>query len=197
MFTGIIQDIGTIETIAKDGDWRVRIQTSISLSNKPIGASIACSGCCLTILDKGDNWFDVEISAESLSKTNLRTWSIGSKINIEPSLCVGDELGGHIVSGHVDGVAKLLSITPDKDSHILRLSLPSNYTAFIAQKGSITLDGISLTINDVQDNEFEVNIISHTWAVTTIGSNVIGDEVNFEIDMLARYMMRQMQYLKT
>ncbi len=192
MFTGIIQDIGTIQSIDKAGDWRFVIQThELSLAQTALGASIACSGCCLTVVEKGNDWFAVDVSHETLSKTTLSEWSEGYGLNLEPSLCVGDELGGHIVSGHVDGLAELISVTKNNDSHILRFRLPSDYQAFIAQKGSIALDGVSLTVNTVEGAEFEVNIIPHTWDKTTLGRLSVGAKVNFEIDMLARYVMRQ------
>lgn len=196
MFTGIIQDIGTITSARKSGDWRFVIETqNLDVANKALGASICCSGCCLTVVEKGDNWFAVDVSQESLSKTTLKHWGEGTKINLEPSLCVGDELGGHIVSGHVDGIATLEKIETSEDSHILTIRIPDEYAAFVAQKGSIALNGVSLTVNTVEGSAFTVNIIPHTWEVTTLGDLKAGDPLNFEIDMLARYIQRQREVL--
>ncbi|HCQ71332.1 MAG: riboflavin synthase [Alphaproteobacteria bacterium] len=195
MFTGIIQDIGTVQSIDKQGDWRFVIKTALPLADKPLGASIACAGCCLTVVEKGADWFAVDVSGESLSKTTLGTWEQGTRLNLEPALRAGDELGGHIVSGHVDGLATLQSIKPENDSHILRFSVPQEFAAYIAPKGSITLNGVSLTVNDVENNEFTVNIIPHTWEVTTLGHLKAGDALNFEVDMLARYILRQREVL--
>lgn len=193
MFTGIIQDIGTVKSIKRDGDWRIVIGTGLDLSATPMGASIACSGCCLTVVEKGDDWFAVDVSAESLSKTVIGDWAEGAKINIEPSLKLGDELGGHIVSGHVDGLAELISIEQDADSYRLKIKAPVELAKFIAQKGSVTLDGISLTVNEVDGDVFGVNIIPHTWQHTTLSDRSAGDKLNIEIDMLARYVARQLE----
>lgn len=192
MFTGLIQDIGEVLDVQKDGDWRIRIQTRIDLSREKIGASICCSGCCLTVVGKGDDWFDVEVSAETLSKTSLGKWAIGKKINLEPSLRMGDELGGHFVSGHVDCVAEIVSVSPEQDSHRVQIMVPQDIAPLIAPKGSVALDGISLTVNEVEDNFFGVNIIPHTWNVTTMGQCKAGGMLNLEIDMLARYVARQL-----
>ena len=193
MFTGIIQDIGTVKSIEKDGDWRIVIETGMDLSATPMGASICCSGCCLTVVEMGENWFAVEVSNESLEKTVIGSWEQGTKINLEPSLKLGDELGGHIVSGHVDGLAELQSITEDADSYRLKIKAPAELAKFIAPKGSVTLDGISLTVNEVEGDVFGVNIIPHTWQETTLSERKAGDKINIEIDMLARYVVRQLE----
>lgn len=194
MFTGIITDIG--EVIVRDesgGDVRFRIKTSYDLDGIDIGSSICCSGCCLTVVEKGGVWFAVDVSAESFDKTVLGQWEVGTAVNLERSLQMGDELGGHIVSGHVDGVAELVSIIPDGDSHQLKVKIPAAFQSFIAQKGSVALDGISLTVNDVSEDMFTINIIPHTWNVTTFGAKQPGDKINFEIDMLARYVARMLE----
>jgi riboflavin synthase len=194
MFTGIIQDIGTVQSIEKSGDWRVVIKTGLDLSSTPLGASIACSGCCLTVVEAGEDWFAVDVSAESLSKTIIGQWEEGVAVHLEPSLKLGDELGGHIVSGHVDGLAVLQSITQDEDSHRLKIKAPAGLAQFIAPKGSVTLDGISLTVNEVEGDVFGVNIIPHTWEKTTLSQLKEGDMLNIEIDMLARYVARALEF---
>lgn len=191
MFTGIITDVGTVTRVDDTrGDKRFEISTTWDMTDVPMGASIACSGCCLTVIAKTQHNFSVDVSAESLSKTNLGSWVEGTKINLESSLKFGDELGGHLVSGHVDGLATLVSITPDGDSYRLKIRAPQDLKQFIAQKGSIALNGISLTVNEVEDDVFGVNIIPHTWQVTTMGYAKAGDVINMEIDMLARYVAR-------
>ncbi|MDD3020714.1 MAG: riboflavin synthase [Alphaproteobacteria bacterium] len=191
MFTGIITAMGTILQVDETrGDKRFVIETPWNMTEVPLGASIACSGCCLTVVEKTTNSFTVDVSAESISKTNLGDWKVGSRINLESSLRFGDELGGHLVSGHVDGVAILEKITPEGDSHRLKIRVPKNLKHFIAPKGSVALDGISLTINEVGDDVFGINIIPHTWDVTTLGQRQEGDALNIEIDMLARYVAR-------
>ncbi len=191
MFTGIITDVGTVTRVDDTrGDKRFEITTNWDMTDVPMGASIACSGCCLTVIAKTKNSFSVDVSAESLSKTNLGSWVEGTKINLESSLKFGDELGGHLVSGHVDGLATLLSITPDGDSFRLKIRAPQDLKQFIAPKGSIALNGISLTVNEVEDDVFGINIIPHTWDVTTMGQSKAGDAINMEIDMLARYVAR-------
>ena len=194
MFTGIITDIGEISEITQNGDTRVTIQTSYETSTIDFGASIACSGVCLTVVDKGQNYFSVDVSSETLSCTSLGDWNIGSKVNLERALKVGEELGGHIVTGHVDTVGEILTIVPDGDSKILTFSLPGKFKAFIAAKGSVTVNGASLTVNTVKDNEdnteFSINIIPHTQEKTTFGAAQAGDKVNIEIDILARYVAR-------
>jgi len=193
MFTGIIQDIGTVQSIEKSGDWRIVIKTGLDLSATPLGASIACSGCCLTVVEKGEDWFAVDVSAESLSKTVIGQWQEGTSVNIEPSLKLGDELGGHIVSGHVDGLAELKSMTQDGDSYRLKIQAPAELAKFVAPKGSVALNGISLTVNEVEGDVFGVNIIPHTWEQTTLSQIKEGDMLNIEIDMLARYVARMME----
>lgn len=191
MFTGIITDVGTVTRVDDTrGDKRFEITTVWDMTDVPMGASIACSGCCLTVIAKTKNSFSVDVSAESLSKTNLGSWVEGTKINLESSLKFGDELGGHLVSGHVDGLATLVSITPDGDSFRLKIRAPQDLKHFIAPKGSIALNGISLTVNEVEDDVFGINIIPHTWEVTTMGQSKAGDTINMEIDMLARYVAR-------
>lgn len=193
MFTGIIQDIGTIRAIEKKGDWRLEIQTALDLAARPIGASIACGGCCLTVIEKGPDWFAAEVSQESLSITTIGDWQVGTKINLEPSLRMGDELGGHFVFGHVDAIALIQSITSEGESFRFEIEVPAAYQHLIAAKGSVTLDGISLTVNAVKSNVFTVNIIPHTWMHTTMGLKKPFDHLNFEVDMLARYMARMLE----
>lgn len=194
MFTGIITDIGTVKSIDnKDGDWHIGIQTSYDLESVDIGASIACSGCCLTVVKKETDVFYVDVSGETLSKTSLGQWKQGTRMNLERALKMGDELGGHIVSGHVDGLAKLNSITKDGDSYRLSFDAPAELAGFIASKGSVALDGISLTVNEVEGHSFGVNIIPHTWDNTTLADRQVGDHIHLEIDMLARYMARMLE----
>ena len=193
MFTGIITDIGTILSIEKRGDLRARIGTSYDMSGVPLGASIACSGVCLTVVERGPGerpWFEVDASAETLSKTTLGTWAEGTTINLERALRVGDELGGHIVSGHVDGLAEIVSMEDEGDSTRVQLRAPEALARFIAPKGSVALNGTSLTVNEVQGAIFGINFIPHTKAVTTWGQSAVGDQVNLEIDTLARYVAR-------
>ena len=194
MFTGLIQNIGTVKSITKDGDWRIVIESDMDLSNTDIGASIACSGCCLTVVEKDQNSFAADVSAESFSKTIIKNWEEGASVNLEPSLKLGDELGGHIVSGHVDGVAQLISILEEGGSWRLKIKAPHDLAGFIAQKGSVALDGISLTVNEVENDVFGVSIIPHTWEHTTLSSKKVGDALNIEIDMLARYVARMLQH---
>lgn len=190
MFTGIITAIGEIASIEKDGDWTLQIKTPWACSKIALGASIACSGVCLTVIERAEDWFEVAASAETLNRTTIGNWAQGTRINLERALAVGDELGGHIVSGHVDGLAKLLSIARIGDSHKLIFEVPEALSGFVAEKGSAALDGISLTVNTVEDNRFAVNIIEHSWENTSLADRVAGDVVNFEIDMLARYVAR-------
>ncbi|MFD1344227.1 riboflavin synthase [Litorisediminicola beolgyonensis] len=190
MFTGIVTDIGEVRELHQRGDLRARIATSYVTSGIDLGASIACDGVCLTVVQTGADWFDVEISAETVSKTNIGAWSIGYRINLERALTVGDELGGHIVSGHVDGVAEVVSITDEGDSTRVRLRAPETLKRFIAPKGSVALNGTSLTVNEVEGAEFGINFIPHTKEVTTWGDVQEGDRVNLEIDTLARYVAR-------
>lgn len=196
MFTGIVTDIGTVTTREARGDTRFRIRTAYDTASIAIGASIACSGVCLTVVQKGEDWFTVDVSAETLSRTGLGNWHEGSRINLERSLRVGDELGGHIVSGHVDGVGEVTMARPEGDSLRIEIRAPDALAAFIAEKGSITVDGVSLTVNSVEDASFGVNLIPHTQQVTTLGSLKAGDRVNLEIDTLARYVARLQQWNK-
>ncbi|SFE63372.1 riboflavin synthase [Roseivivax sediminis] len=190
MFTGIVTDVGEIRDVEQRGDLRARIATAYDTATIELGASIACDGVCLTVIGTGTDWFDVEISAETVSKTNLGAWNVGYRLNLERSLKVGDELGGHIVSGHVDGVAEVLSIRDEGDSTRVRLRAPEALARFIAPKGSIALNGTSLTVNEVEGAEFGINFIPHTKEVTTWGAVEVGDRVNLEIDTLARYVAR-------
>ena len=192
MFTGIVTDIGKIIELEKRGDLRARVETNYDMSTVAIGASIACDGICLTVIKTGSNWFDVEISAESVEKTHLKfnTWAIGASVNLERALRVGDELGGHIVSGHVDGVVEIIDMKDEGDSTRFVFLAPSDLQKFIAPKGSVALNGTSLTVNEVHSSQFGVNVIPHTKEVTTWGSSKIGDFLNLEIDTLARYVAR-------
>ena len=196
MFTGIITDIGEVRGIEKRGDLRARIGTSYDTDTIDLGASIACDGVCLTVVETGADWFDVEISAETVSKTNLshNTWAPGRRINLERALKVGDELGGHIVSGHVDGVAELTGLTDEGDSTRATFRAPEELAKFIAPKGSITLNDTSLTVNEVDGATFGINIIPHTKTVTTWGDARVGDRINLEIDTLARYVARLQEW---
>ena len=202
MFTGIVTDIGEVVSVEKLGDTRFSIATAFDPASITVGASIACSGCCLTAIEMdrlqdGRGTFVVEASAETLSKTTLRNWKPGTRVNLERALKMGDELGGHIVSGHVDGLGEIISITPEGDSQRFRFEVPDDIARFIAVKGSVTIDGTSLTVNEVERNIFGVNIIPHTQAVTTWGHARAGDAVNIEIDMLARYVARLAEFGKS
>ncbi|TNF61263.1 MAG: riboflavin synthase [Rhodobacteraceae bacterium] len=190
MFTGIITDIGTVTALDKAGDLRARIATGYDTDRIEIGASIASDGVCLTVVALGPGWYEVQISAETVSKTNLDTWAVGRRVNLERALRVGDELGGHIVSGHVDGVAEVIAVTDEGDSTRVRLRAPHALARFIAPKGSVALNGTSLTVNEVDGCVFGINFIPHTKAVTTWGDVKVGDRVNLEIDTLARYVAR-------
>ncbi len=193
MFTGIVTDLGSVRSIERRGDLRVRIGTSYDMDGVDIGASIACEGVCLTVIAKGKDqgdWFDVDISAESVDITNIGSWAVGKQLNLERALRLGDELGGHIVSGHVDGLAELVSMQDDGDSTRLQFRAPEALARFIAPKGSVALNGTSLTVNEVQGTTFGVNIIPHTKEVTTWGSAEVGDRINLEIDTMARYVAR-------
>jgi riboflavin synthase len=191
MFTGIIRDIGEIIAIDKQGDWTITIKTNVlSLGKTAIGASIACSGVCLTVIEKAVHQFKVQVSHETLSKTTAIHWRVGTAVNLEPALCMGDELGGHLLSGHVDGLIRVVERSASADSVRFVFEAPKAYMKYIAPKGSISIDGISLTINSVDDVRFSVNIIPHTQQMTTIGKLAVGDEANFEIDMIARYVER-------
>jgi riboflavin synthase len=192
MFTGIVTDLGAIRRVVRNAgkETRFEINTAYDLNGIDIGASIAHNGVCLTIVDKGADWYAVEVSAESISKTTLGDWAEGGRINLERAMKVGDELGGHIVSGHVDGVATVLSITDENESKRFVFEAPENLAKFVAPKGSVALDGVSLTVNEVDGRRFGINVIPHTQAVTTFGRLRQGDRVNMEIDMLARYVAR-------
>lgn len=192
MFTGIITDIGTVAAVEMRGDMRARIECGYDMAGVDMGASIACDGVCLTVVDKGPDWFTVDISAETLSKTNIGAggWHVGRRLNLERALRVGDELGGHIVSGHVDGVAHVVEMHDEGDSLRLTFEAPPGLARFIAPKGSVALNGTSLTVNEVAGNRFGVNLIPHTRQVTTWGTVATGDAVNLEIDTLARYVAR-------
>jgi riboflavin synthase len=193
MFTGIITDAGQVRQIEKRGDTHIVIATHYDVGAIDIGASIACSGICLTVTDKGsstDRWFAVTASRETLSKTTLGDWKTGDPVNLERPLRLSDELGGHIVAGHVDGVANILAITPEGESHRMTFEAPLSLAPFIAAKGSVALDGVSLTVNEVEGTRFGVNIIPHTLKVTTFGLAKPGRKVNLEVDLLARYVAR-------
>ena len=194
MFTGIITAVGEVRGLAPLGsgaDMRLVIATPWpDAASIPIGASIACAGCCLTAVEVGSGWFAVDVSGETLSKTGLGEWTAGSRMNLERSLRVGDELGGHFVSGHVDGRGRVLSIAPESGSHRVTIEVPANLARYIAPKGSIAVDGVSLTVNEVDGARFGVNIIPHTWSATTLGGLQPGGQVHIEIDMLARYIAR-------
>lgn len=197
MFTGIITDLGEVLALEQRGDLRARIATGYDVETIDLGASIACDGVCLTVVATGTGprgWFDVEISAETLSKTTIGGWHPGRGLNLERALRVGDELGGHIVSGHVDGTARIVEIRADGDSRRFTLEAPAELAQFIAPKGSVALDGTSLTVNEVAGNRFGVNLIPHSLAVTTWGKKAAGDRVNIEVDMFARYVARLMEF---
>ena len=190
MFTGIITDLGEIRALERRGDLRARIGTGYDTGGIDQGASIACDGVCLTVVATGPDWFDVDISAETVSKTTVAGWVEGRKLNLERALRVGDELGGHIVSGHVDGVAEIVGLRDEGGSTRVTFRAPDALARFVAPKGSVALDGTSLTVNEVAGAEFGVNIIPHTKAVTTWGAARVGSRVNIEIDTLARYVAR-------
>ena len=193
MFTGIVTDLGEVLQLEQKGDLRARITTGYDTDRIDIGASIACEGVCLTVIALGSaprNWFDVEISAETVSKTNLSGWTVGKRLNLERALKVGDELGGHIVSGHVDGVAEVVAIRPEGDSLRVTFRAPEDLAKFIAPKGSVALNGTSLTVNEVDGRDFGINFIPHTQKVTTWGGVKLGDRVNLEVDTMARYVAR-------
>lgn len=190
MFTGIVTDIGTVLSLTQEGDLRARIGTGYDMTQVDLGASIASDGVCLTVVAKGPDWYEVQVSAETVSKTNLGRWSRGTRLNLERALKLGDELGGHIVSGHVDGVAKVIGLVDEGDSTRLKFRAPDHLAGFIAPKGSVALNGTSLTVNEVDGAEFGVNLIPHTKTVTNWGETQLGDTINLEIDTLARYVAR-------
>jgi riboflavin synthase len=191
MFTGIVTDVGRVRSVRETNrDRRFEIETGFDTGTIDIGASICHAGCCLTVVEKGSGWFAVEVSGETLSLTTLSDWTEGRPVNLERAAKVGDELGGHIVSGHVDGVGEVLSVESEGGSHRVRIRAPRPLHRLIAPKGSITVEGVSLTVNEVEDDVFGVNLIPHTWDVTTLGALKAGSRVNLEIDMLARYLAR-------
>jgi riboflavin synthase len=197
MFTGIVTDVGTVRSAEQRGDLRLTIGTAYDLGSVDIGASISCSGVCLTVVDKGEDWFAVDVSGETISKTAPDHWSEGAKLNLERALRLGDELGGHIVTGHVDAVAEIVGTCPEGDSARIGVRVPRELAPMIAPKGSVTLDGVSLTVNDVRDAEdgsthFSVNIIPHTGQCTTLGELSQGQQLNVEVDVLARYIDRML-----
>ena len=197
MFTGIVSDVGTIDAVEDRGDRRVRIATAYDTAAIDIGASIACSGVCLTVVDKAAGWFAVDVSAETVSRT-ADQWEAGRRLNLERALKLGEELGGHIVTGHVDGVGEVLGLCPEGDSVRIGIRVPAALAPYVAPKGSVTVDGVSLTVNEVADQDdgtthFAINLIPHTQAVTTLGAIEQGQRVNIEIDVLARYLQRMEQ----
>lgn len=196
MFTGIVTDVGTVRALEQRGDTRFEIATAYATDGIDIGASIACSGVCLTVVEKGGDWFAVDVSAETLDRSSLGSWRVGTRINLERSLAMGDELGGHLVSGHVDAVGTVVSMERDGDSVRFVFQAPVEVAPFVAEKGSIAIDGVSLTVNSVSDDDsgcrFGINVIPHTQDVTTFGGLESGSVVNLEIDMLARYMQRML-----
>ena len=201
MFTGIITDIGTVKSVTRGtkgewGDTRMDVTCSYDTDGIDIGASISHSGACMTVIEKGPDWYAIEVSDESLSKTTMGTWGEGTQLNLERALTGKDEMGGHMVTGHVDGVGTLVGLEEIAGSHKLRFEAPKDMAFGIAPKGSITIDGVSLTVNDVMDNAFEVNIIPHTWQVTTLGKLQLGSKVNLEIDVIARYVARYLEHMK-
>ena len=197
MFTGIVTDIGKVLELEQRGDLRARIGTNYDVDGIDIGASIACNGVCLTVVALGrdpQGWFDVEISAETVSATNVDGWAVGHRLNLERALKVGDELGGHIVSGHVDGVAQVVAMQDEGDSTRVRFRAPDDLARFIAPKGSVALNGTSLTVNEVDGTDFGINFIPHTKVATTWGDVAVGDAINLEIDTMARYVARLRDY---
>lgn len=193
MFTGIITDRGMVRSLLQTADRRLEFTTGYDTAGLSIGASVCCSGVCLTVLEKGPDWFAVSASQETLARTTLDTWCEGTPVNLERALRVGDELGGHLVWGHVDGVGRIVAGEDRGDSRRCVIECPRELMRFIASKGSIAVDGISLTVNEVIDNRFAVNVIPHTLAVTTLGQARAGDYVNLEIDMIARYVARLLE----
>ncbi len=191
MFTGIVTDVGRVRSVRETNrDRRYEIETAFDTATIDLGASVSHSGCCLTVVEKGEGWFAVEVSAETLSHTTLGDWGDGASVNLERAARLGDEMGGHIVSGHVDGVGEVLSVEAEGGSHRIRIRAPRPLHRLIAPKGSIAVEGVSLTVNEVEDDVFGLNIIPHTFEVTTLGGLKAGSRVNLEIDMLARYLAR-------
>ena len=196
MFTGIVTDVGTVRSAEQRGDLRLTIATGYDLQTVDLGASIACSGVCLTVVDKGGDWFAVDLSGETISRTSAGLWQEGARLNLERSLRLGDELGGHIVTGHVDAVGTVVSAEPDGDSLRVEIEVPRALGAMIAPKGSVTLDGVSLTVNTVEDaresTRLSINVIPHTASATTLGNLRPGQQLNVEVDVLARYIDRML-----
>jgi riboflavin synthase len=199
MFTGIITDIGTIASVEARGDTRLVVETAFDMASVDLGASIACSGVCLTVIDKGPGWFAVDVSGESIARTAADQWTQGRRLNLERAMKLGDELGGHIVTGHVDGVGSVVGVSAEGDSKKIGFAIPAALAPFLAPKGSVTIDGVSLTVNEVSDQDdgttrFAINLIPHTQAVTTLGTLAPHSQVNIEIDVLARYLQRMEAY---
>jgi riboflavin synthase len=199
MFTGIITDVGEITRVDTRGDTRVVVSTSYETIDIDLGASVACSGVCLTVVDKGPDWLAFDVSGETMTRTQQGQWMVGRRLNLERAMKLGDELGGHIVTGHVDGIAEVIGICPEGDSKRVGFRVASDLAPFLAAKGSVTVDGVSLTVNEVSDADdgsthFAVNIIPHTQAVTTLSDLAPGSAVNIEIDVLARYLQRMEHY---
>src|SRR5579864_3423183 len=192
MFTGIVTDLGRVRAVLPGGDTGYEIETRYDTGTIAIGASIACSGVCLTAIERGPGWFRVQASAETRARSTLGSWRVGTPVNLERALKLGDELGGHLVAGHVDGVGRLVAEREEGDSIRLVFEAPAGLAPGIASKGSIAVDGVSLTVNEVTGARFGVNIIPHTRAVTSLGSLKVGDAVNLELDLIARYVARLM-----
>jgi riboflavin synthase len=193
MFTGIVEDVGRVRSLQPGTDTRIEIETTLPAETFALGASVACSGACLTVIEKGPRWFAVQASPETLARTTLGCWRVGTAVNLERALKLGDELGGHLVSGHVDGLARIRSVRPEGKeggSTVFELEAPAELAPYIAAKGSVTLDGVSLTVNAMQGSAFFINVIPHTLSVTTFGTLTAGAEVNLEVDLLARYVAR-------
>jgi riboflavin synthase len=194
MFTGIITDVGRVLDVADGDGRRMTIATRLPLAEIPLGGSIATSGICFTAVDKGDDWFMVEASGATLEVTTAGAWAVGDSVNLERSLRIGDEMGGHIVFGHVDAVGEILALEPVGESHRLEVRVPKNLAPLIAVKGSIAVDGISLTVNEIGADRFALNVIPHSWRATNLAERKVGDRVNVEVDMLARYVARQLAF---
>lgn len=200
MFTGIITDIGTIDRVETAGDTRIVVRTGYDTTAIDLGASIACSGVCLTVIDTGPGWFAVDVSGETIARTAPGQWTAGRRLNLERALRLGDELGGHIVTGHVDGVGEVVRVVAEGGSHRVDIRSGSDIAPYIAAKGSVTVDGVSLTVNSIADTPdggavFGLNIIPHSWTVTALSDIAVGDAVNLEIDVLARYLARMKERL--
>jgi riboflavin synthase len=193
MFTGIITDVGRIVAAEQKGDLRLKVACGYDMGSVDLGASIACSGVCLTVVDKGEDWFALDLSAETVGRTAPGLWHEGAPLNLERAMRLGDELGGHIVTGHVDGVGEVVATEPSGDSTVVTIEAPRDLAPYIAAKGSIAVDGVSLTVNEVSDNRFSVNIIPHTAAQTTLSDLAVGRRLNLEIDILARYIGRMLE----